>query len=160
MLLDYEIAGCTRRCATSGRAIAPGEEYCSTLELERGATVRRDYGLDSWQGPPENVVAWWRSRLDGDGARAKLAPQDVLLNLFAALADEPVEAEFRYLLGLLLLRRRLVKLDQTRSDVGGDVLLLDCPRREEQFELRVTVPDATRSAELERRLIDLVYGGT
>lgn len=160
MLLDYEIAGCTRRCATSGRPIAPGEEYCSTLELERGTTVRRDYALDVWQGPPENVVAWWRSKLDGDGARAKLAPQDVLLNLFAALAEEPGEAEFRYVLGLLLVRRRLVKIDQTRSDILGEVMVLDCPRREEQFELRVAMPDAARAVELEKRLVELVYGGT
>jgi hypothetical protein len=159
MLLDYEIANCTRRCAASGRAIAPGEEYCSTLEVERGSPVRRDYALDAWPGPPEGAVAWWRSRLDGEHSRARLAPQDVLLNLFAALADEPGESEFRYVLGLLLLRRRLVKLDESRSDAIGDVLVLDCPRREEQFELRVAAPDAERTVELERRLVELVYGG-
>jgi hypothetical protein len=159
MLLDFEIANCTRRCAVSGRAIAPGEEYCSTLEMERGEPVRRDYSLDAWPGPPASAVAWWRSQLDGDAARARLAPQDVLLNLFAALADEPAEAEFRYVLGLLLLRRRLVKLDETRRDAIGEVLVLDCPRREEQFELRVAAPDAERTVELERRLVELVYGG-
>ena len=64
----------------------------------------------------------------------------MLLNLFAALADEPGDAEFRYVLGLLLLRRRLVKLEASRRDAEGDVLVLDCPRREEQFELRVAAP--------------------
>jgi hypothetical protein len=128
--------------------------------MERGAPVRRDYALDAWQGVPEGAVAWWRSQLEGgDGARARLAPQDVLLNLFAALADEPSEAEFRYVLGLLLLRRRLVKLVDTIADGAGQSLTLDCPRREEQFSLRVANPAAERQAELERRLVELVYGG-
>jgi hypothetical protein len=79
------------------------------------------------------------------------------LNLFAALADEPAEAEFRHVLGLLLLRRRLVKLDETRRD--GSRVGARLPRREEQFELRVAAPDAVRTVELERRLVELVYGG-
>ncbi len=159
MLLDFEIANCTRRCAASGRPIAPGEEYWSTLAMDGGAAVRRDYALDAWTGPPEGIVAWWRAKLGDGGSREKLAPQDVLLNLFAALADEPAEAEFRYVLGLLLLRRRLVKLDHTRTDTACEVLVLDCPRRDEQFELCVATPDAERAAELERRLVELVYGG-
>jgi hypothetical protein len=160
MLLDYEIANCTRRCAATGRALAPGENYWATLHMERGAPVRRDYALDAWQGAPADAIAWWRSQLEGgDGARAKLAPQDVLLNLLAALADEPAETEFRYVLGLLLLRRRLVKLVDTVTVGAEQTLTLDCPRREEQFQLRVAMPAAERQAELERRLVELVYGG-
>ena len=160
MLLDYEIAHCTRRCAVGGRALAPGEAYYSTVHIERGVTMRRDYAVEAWPGPPADAVAWWQSRVaDGDAGRARLAPSDVLLNLFAALADEPAEMEFRYVLGLLLLRRRLLKFDQTRTDVDGETMQLDCPRREEQFELRVAAPTALRMAELERRLGDLLYGG-
>lgn len=159
MLLDFEIAGCTRRCAATGRALAAGENYWSTLHLERGAPVRRDYAVEAWPGPPADAIAWWRSQLDGGGtARAGLAPQDVLLNLFAALADEPAETEFRYVLGLLLLRRRLVKHVESTHDGDGQTLLLDCPRREEQFQLRVASPSPERVAELERQLTELVYG--
>ncbi len=96
---------------------------------------------------------------DGTEARPKLAPSDVLLNLFVELAAAPAEVEFRYVLGLLLLRRKLVKLDETRRDAQGEVMTLDCPRREERFELRVAMPPAERTAELERRLVELLYGG-
>jgi hypothetical protein len=160
MLLDYEIAHCTRRCAVGGRALAPGESYYSTLHLERGAAVRRDYAADVWTGPPTDAVAWWQARIaDGAAGKSRLAPNEALLNLFAALAEEPAEAKFRYVLGLLLLRRRLVKHEGERSDAFGEVLLLDCPQRDEQFELRVAAPSAERTAELERRLGELLGGG-
>jgi len=159
MLLDYDFANCTRRCAVGGRALAPGESYYSTLQMERGVAVRRDYAAESWSGPPAEALAWWRSCVDDGAAQAQLAPHDVLLNLFTALAEEPAEADFRYVLGLLLLRRRLVKFDGSRRDALGEVLVLDCPRRQEQFELLVATPSPERMAELEQRLGDLLFGG-
>jgi hypothetical protein len=159
MLLDFEIANCTRRCAIGGRALAPGESYYSTLHMERGVAVRRDYAAEAWTGPPADALAWWQSHVDDGAARPQLAPNDVLLNLFAALAEEPAEAEFRYVLGLLLLRRRLLRIASARHEAGGEALILDCPRREEQFELRVATPSPERSAELEQRLGELVFGG-
>jgi hypothetical protein len=165
MLLGYEfangeIAHCTRRCAVGGRALAPNESYYSALVMERGVAVRRDYAASAWSGPPEGAFAWWQANVRGsDDLRGKLAPQDVLLDLFATLAGEPAEAEFRYVLGLLLLRRRLVKLDQTRTNAEGELLVLDCPRRDERFELRVAAPSDEKATELQRRLVELVYGG-
>jgi hypothetical protein len=121
--------------------------------------MRRDYAADAWPGPPEGAIAWWRSRMPEADGRPKLAPQDVLINLFVELADEPQEACFRYVLGLLLLRRRMVKLEETRTDADGTVMLLDCPRREEQYELRVAPPDAEQTETIQRRMIELLYGG-
>jgi hypothetical protein len=160
MLLDYEIAPCTRRCAATGRALARGESYYSTLHIERGTTVRRDFAADAWSAPPAEAIAWWHTRAPGGaGAKGRLAPNEALLDLFAALAEEPAETEFRYVLGLLLLRRRLVKLERTTQGARGDVLILDCPTRQEQFELVAAAPSNERMADLERRLGDLLYGG-
>jgi hypothetical protein len=160
MLLDFEVAHCSRQCAASGRLLAAGEVYFSTLQLERGVAVRRDFAADQWQTPAATVLGWWRSRVPlGETARARLAPSDVLLNLFAELAAQPTELEFRYVLGLLLLRRKLVRLDETRRDSVGEVMVLECPRREEQFEMRVAPPNPEQAARLERRLGELLYGG-
>jgi hypothetical protein len=161
MLLDFEITSCSRQCAISGRTFAPGEPYFSTLSFEQSAAVRRDYAVDAWAGPPKGAIAWWRSRMpDADGSRPKLAPQDVLINLFAELAHQPHEACFRYVLGLLLLRRRMLKLEETRSDDDGAVMVLDCPRRDEQYELRVAPPEAEQVEAIQQRMIELLYGGT
>ena len=158
MLLDFEITHCSRQCAASGRTLAPGETYFSTLHMESGAPVRKDFSATEWRGPNEGAIAWWKSRTaDNELSKPKLAPQDVMLNLFSELADRPDEAEFRYVLGLLLLRRRMVKLNETRRDESGVVMVLDCPRRNEQFELRVASPDPTRTEQLQQRMIQLLY---
>ena len=122
--------------------------------------MRRDIACGEWTGPVEGAIAWWKARVPlGDASKPKLAPQDVLLNLFAELADRPDEAEFRYVLGLLLIRRRILKLEETRRDAQGELLILDCPRREEQYELRATTPDPTQTEQLQQRMIELLYGG-
>jgi hypothetical protein len=160
MLLDFEVAHCSRRSSVSGRALAAGETYFSTLHLDGGTPVRRDFAADEWQGAGDDAIAWWRSCVpEGDAAKPKLAPSDVLLNLFVELAAQPTEAEFRYVLGLLLLRRKLVRLEETRRGAEGDVMVLDCPQREEHFELPVAAPTPERAVELERRMIELLYGG-
>jgi hypothetical protein len=53
----------------------------------------------------------------------------------------------------------MMKLEETRRDGDGEVLLLECPRRNEQYELRVATPDAARTHELQQRLVELLYGG-
>ena len=160
MLLDFEVTHCSRHCAASGRTFAPGEAYFSSLHVEGGATVRKDYSAAEWRGPAEGAIAWWKSRMaDHDSSKPKLAPQDVLLNLFAELADRPHEAEFRYVLGLLLMRRRILKLEDSRRESDNEVLVLECPRRNEQFELRVATPDPSRMEALQERIVELLYGG-
>lgn len=160
MLLDFDVTPCSRQCAVSGRTLLPGETYFSTLSLQPGGTVRQDYSAAEWRGPAEGAIAWWRSQMaESDSSRPKLAPQDVLLNLFTELAQRPDEAEFRYVLGLLLVRRRIVKLEETRRDGGDEVLVLDCPRRNEQYEVRVTPPAPERTEQLQQRMVELLYGG-
>jgi hypothetical protein len=158
MLLEFEISHCTRVCAVTGRTFAPGETYFSTLHSNGGEIVRKDYSATEWRGPDDNSVAWWKSRVE-QGARPKLAPQDVLLNLFSEMAGRPEDAEFRYVLGLLLVRRRLLKLEETRRVDGAEILILDCPRRNEQYELPMATPEGERLEQIQQRMVELLYGG-
>ncbi|MCG8451445.1 MAG: hypothetical protein MI725_17905 [Pirellulales bacterium] len=160
MLLDFEVKSCSRLCAATQRTLEPGDVYFSVLLTEQGELVRHDYGADAWQGEPEECLGWWRSRVPTkEGSTPKLAPTDVMLNLFATLADRPADEEFRYLLGLLLLRRRVLKRqDSFLNDAGREVLMLSCPRRNEVLELVVAEPDAEQAQLLQQRMIDLLYG--
>ncbi len=167
MLLDFEVRSCSRLCAQTGKSLQPGEVYFSVLaiqekglETEKGTeTVRRDYGAESWQGPPKGSLGWWRSRVPVKDAKPKLAPTDVMLNLFAALADEPSDLQFRYLLGLLLIRRRVLRREEAScDDAGHEVLTLFAPRRDQRYELIVDEPDQQQAELIQQRMIDLLYG--
>lgn len=159
MLLDYHFSTCSRQCAATGRTLAPGESYYATLTMSDGAMQRLDYGFDAWKGPPEGHVGWWKSSVPtSDQSQPKLAPSDVLLNLFLELNDRPDETEFRYLLGLILIRKKVLRLEETvRDGEGREVLVLDCPRRNEKYELLAAEPTADRTDELQRRVETLLY---
>ncbi len=160
MLLDFEIRSCSRQCAKTGKEMSPGDVYFSVLQIEASEFVRRDYCAEAWQAPTDDCVGWWRSRVPtGNDSKPKLAPAEVMLNLFAALGDRPADEEFRYLLGLLLLRRRFLRHDDARRDQDDrEVLVLHCPRRSEAFELVVAEPDDQSSVALQQRIVDLLYG--
>lgn len=159
MLLDFEVRSCSRRCAKTERELQPGDSYFSVLTEEGAELVRTDYSSEAWEGEPEDCVGWWRSRVPTVGdSKPKLAPIDVMLNLFATLADRAEDEALRYLLGLLLLRKRTLRRDDAYCDEDGrEVLALFCPRRNENFEL-ITVPlEAEEMQPLQERMIQLLY---
>ena len=160
MLLDFDVRACSRRCASTERTLQAGDAYFSVLEEQGTGMQRTDYSVEAWQGPPEECIGWWRSKIPTkEGGKPKLAPTEVMLNLLSALAKRPEDQEFRYLLSLLLLRRRILKREEaTRNQAGNEVLVLSCTRRKEQFEVVVAEPNATQAKLVQQRMIDLLYG--
>jgi hypothetical protein len=160
MFLELEIKNCSRTCAATSRALNPGEVYFSVLEASAHDFVRHDFCVEAWAGPPEECVGWWRSRVPAkDDNQPRLAPTDVMLNLFEALAERPGETEFRYLLGLLLLRRRILRReDSSRDDQLREVLQLHCQSRSKDYDLVVAEPVAERAVQLQQQMLNLLYG--
>ncbi len=163
--LGFELRSCSRSCAATARSLNPGEMYFSVLEASDNDFLRRDYCVEAWQGPPAECVGWWRSRIPTkDDNQPRLAPTDVMLNLFEALENRPNELEFRYLLGLLLLRRKVVRResflreDESRDDEGREVISLHCVRRQKDYELVVAEPAADQAMKLQQQMFDLLYG--
>lgn len=118
-------------CAATGRALEPGERYVAVLTEPPGSEdlVRRDYSLPAWEGgarPAEPLVAVWRTT-EGDrrGPGTGLMGTEEMLALFESMeaAEEGRAAVFRYLLSLLLLRKRLYRVvDQRVGEHGRPVL--------------------------------------
>lgn len=162
MQLDFEIRSCSRKCAVTAQPLQPGDVYFSVLVWQASDLVRWDYCIDGWQGPPDDCVGWWRSQLPNkDDEQPKLAPTDVMLNLFESLEDHPAELSFRYLLGLLLLRRKILRPEESElDDQGREVLTLHCPRRERDYELVVAEPMGDQADKLKQQMFDLLYGGS
>ncbi len=161
MLLDFDVRSCSRCCAQTGKALEPGEVYFSVLEIQEAGTVRHDYCADAWQGPTEESLGWWRSRVPVKDEKPRLAPTDVMLNLFTALADKPGDLQFRYLLGLLLIRRRILRREDSSHDESGkETLTLYAPRRDQRYELLVDEPNQDQATQIQQRMINLLYGDT
>lgn len=127
--------------------------------VEEGANVvRRDYSAAAWQGPPEHHLGWWKTTLvDPQAGRLLWAPHDVMLNYFERLADDPAAEDVRYVLSLLLVRKRLLRVEAQEQDgAGREVVVLYCSRNEAHYRVPVVLPSVERAAEIQERLADLL----
>lgn len=157
--MDFEIQRCTRQCAVTGRELLPGETFYSVL-VEKGSSVeRQDYSEAAWTEPPSDAIGWWKTQLpDPKTQRKQWAPNDVMLRLFDELAEQPERRDVRYVLALLLVRRRVMRLEEAESEEqdGGTSMLLYCPRRDETYRVPVVLPDAERAEEIQRQISQLL----
>lgn len=156
----YQVHRCTRECAATGRQLVPGEEVYSALIPDGGGWKRLDYSASSWQGPPDGAIGWWKSQVpDPSAKRPGLAPNEVLLDLLQQWAEQPEAAQLRYVLALLLVRRRVLRWEDEQSDPSGrQVLVLYCPRRETTYEVPVVPPAEGELEQIQQELSRLVFG--
>ena len=137
-MTEYQIQPNTRRCAASGRELKPGERYFSVLLDEGGAFVRRDYAEEAWQGPPADAFSFWAGRVPAAGARRRPPiDDDMLLECFGRLEGRTDAAgeNFRYVLALLLMRRKRFRFEEARTEAGREVLVLRCARTGARHEV-------------------------
>lgn len=155
--MDFDIQRCTRRCTASGRELSPGESYFSVLRRQGAELVRSDFAAEVWAGPPEDCLGWWKSRMpDREPARAKLAPNDVLWQLFQQLEAVPDKQDLRFVLALLLVRRRVLQVEDGSAD-DANTMTLFCPRDESTYRIASWMPDDARIEAIQQELARLLY---
>ena len=160
-MIDYEIQR-SRGTAPSPGASCAGETFYSTLTAEGPHVVRRDYASEAWQGAPEGVLGWWKSQVpEPSSKKLHWAPNDVMLDLLEALETQSERHDLRYVLALLLIRRRVVRLEETeRDEAGRETLQLYCPRRETTYRVVVAAPSEERTAAIQEELAGLLFAGS
>lgn len=158
-VFELDIQRCTRRCAKTEREFQPREVFHSVLVAEGAAVVRYDYSQEAWDQPPENALGWWKSQMPEPNAKkVNWAPNDVMLHYFEQLAEVSDKADIRYVLALLMVRRRIFKLEETDvNDEGSEVMLLYCPKNETDYKVSVFEPSPERAAEIQVELSKLLY---
>jgi hypothetical protein len=122
---EYQIQAHTRRCAATGRSLRAGERYYSVLLDQGGKLVRLDYASEAWPGPPREAFGFWTGRVPAEDSRAIThVDDDMLVDYFLRLdADnDPAQARFRYVVALLLMRRRKFKFEEAVMEEGTEVL--------------------------------------
>jgi len=157
--MDLKLHRPQAACGATGRPFAAGDVVCSALVRRHGTVERVDVAADAWSGPPEDAVAWWRCRYPApqDAAREP-APADVLLDALEALEECPDEP-LRYLLALQLVRRRVLRMTETRDADDQRTLVLSCRRRGRDYQVRVVGAAEAGVEGVEDRLAALLWSG-
>lgn len=137
-MTDYQIQANTRRCAATGQELRPGEKCYTVLLDEAGQFIRQDFSPEAWQGPPANAFGFWHARIPADDeARRPRFDDDLLLDCCQRLEGEtePARINFRYIVALLLMRRKRLRFEETRHEHGREVLLLRCVRTRALYQV-------------------------
>jgi len=137
-MTEYQIQANTRRCAATGRDLRPGDSIYSVLLDQAGKLVRQDYAAQAWQGPPEGAFSFWRTRVPADDqTRRPRIDDELLLDCLLRLEGqpEPERVQFRYIVALLLLRRKRLKFEDTQVAGGVETVRLRDPRNRRLHEV-------------------------
>jgi hypothetical protein len=123
----YPFARSTGRCTASGTPFTEGDPFVAVLVERQGqpGLERQDFAAQAWeQGarpqPPLRVFGFWRGTFTPHETKKQPLLGDAeLLDLFEELAaaTEPKQVTFRYILALLLVRRRVLRVVSTRPGV-------------------------------------------
>jgi hypothetical protein len=151
--MDYQLKPLGKTCTATGKPLLPGSTCRSALVERNGQMVRLDYSLEGWTGPPADAIGYWLTKAPEQSGPPKLDPEQ-LMRYFEQLSEEasPRHDEARYLLALMLLQQRRLRLEEVRTDDSGDVLVLSGLRGEGTFEVPHLKLDDADVAERQNQL--------
>jgi len=153
--LDWNIAKSERRCTCCNKEFAEEEPYYSALFDTGPAFERRDYCPGCWEAEdnadPAQAFSFWKTEVPKDDQPRKLFVDDaVIFDFFKRLAAEegqPAKCNFRYILGLMLMRKKKLKFKDVVRQNGKEYLVLRRSRTKEEH--RVLNPELSEEEMLQ-----------
>ncbi|MBN1786881.1 MAG: hypothetical protein JW806_00635 [Sedimentisphaerales bacterium] len=137
-MADWEIHKPLGICSGSGEVIGPGRSFIATLVETGNGFERRDYTEQYWQQDSPAVYCYWKSTMPEDDKKKKIfVDNDMLLAFFERLATETDEEKinFRFVLTLVLMRKRLIKYDSSQTVDGKEIWTVKITGRNETADV-------------------------
>lgn len=144
MATEWHLSRRSDHCVGCNAALAAGSIYHAYLYEQGDNYDRRDYctGCEPPADPP--AVGFWRARRPAAGhvqSSAIAFDREAVFAFFQRLgdADTSQQRQFRFVLALLLWRKKVLKLVETTPVDGGEVWRFVAPHVSEEY--RVDRPD-------------------
>ncbi len=122
----YQVARSTGRCEATGQALQAGTACVAALcdDPEGGGFQRLDYSIGAWEqgARPDGLFSFWRTSVpEAKATKRVFVDDEVLLDLLDRLGDaeDPKKVAFRFVITLVLLRKRLVKFERREETSDG-----------------------------------------
>ncbi len=137
--MEYHLKPLGKLCAGTGKPLVPGS-VCISVVVDDGNELRRlDYSKEGWKGPPEATIAQWQCPVPLPvDIKKKLLDPDALMNYFDQLTAEanPLQEKLRYILAILLMHKRRLREEGTRSSGDEEFLSFTSTHGEGTYEVR------------------------
>ncbi len=135
---EWEISKPFGKCYGTGRKIEYGEEYFGALVETPEGLERRDFCADYWQAESPEVFCYWKTMLpEPDKKKQVFIDDEMLMVFFERLAKETEQERinFRFVLALILMRKRLLKYDSSIIEGDKDIWRLRITGGKETVEV-------------------------
>jgi hypothetical protein len=158
-MAEWKFARRRDRCSVCENVLEEDARHVSSLSVRGEDLAREDVCLPCWErrGPGDEIFFWYTRRRRGRGGlRLDLA---TLEQLFLRLEGHEggKMLELRYVLCLLLMRKKRLKLARIVRD-PHETLIVRRPRREESLRVAVCDFGPERMDELRRELTQIFDG--
>ena len=157
----YDVARPHGECSVCRKVIEPEQKLMAAL-LELPAGFQRiDCCMECWPGHErKDVVAFWQTVMPRAEQKKKLFVDDtVLCELFERLAEvqEPAKLNFRFVLGLILMRKRLVVYEKARRDGEREVWVVRMKGRQDLLDLLNPNLDDEQVRDVSQQLNEILH---
>ena len=156
---QYDLVAPNRCCARTGRALKPGERVFSVLFNRAGTWERKEIAVDAWVGPPPDAFSFWRTVVPDEQSKGpRPLDTELLWDCFVQLdgRTDPKQSGFRYILALLLLRKKRLKLGEIKRIDEAEWLVLKDDHGKQTLEVLNPQLDALQLVDLQRELEALI----
>jgi len=126
MAKDYNIRKTSGQCSICDKQLEAGTEFTATVSEGPDELLRNDYCDACSESLSETVSAAvlckWRTVVPHPEEKKKLlVSDDLMVNLFERLSEtqDPSKINFRYVLALVLMRKKLLIYDRMATDDEG-----------------------------------------
>ena len=135
----YEVSRPHGKCAVCAEPIAPDDKFMACLRETALGFERLDCMIGCWDKlDRQQIIAYWKTTMPRAEAKKKIFVDDqVLCDLFERLANvsEPSKLHFRFVLGLILMRKRMLVYESTRKEEGREIWAMRFRGREDHLDL-------------------------
>lgn len=118
---EWEIDKPLGQCSGTGKKFEYGEEYFGALVKTDQGLQRQDFSVDYWNKEKPDVFCYWKTKFPHpDQKKHVFVDNEMLMAFFERLAKETEQEKinFRFVLALVLMRKRRLKYDS--SVIDGD----------------------------------------
>ncbi len=133
----YEVSRPGGTCAVSGLPIEPGQKFFTALRDIPEGFQRIDVLPDHWASIDQaGLLGFWQTTMPRPEQKKKMFVDDaVLTELFERLGDatEAPKLNFRFVLGLILMRKRILAYEGSKQDDAGKEIWSMKVRGRDQF---------------------------
>ncbi|MCW0219988.1 MAG: hypothetical protein OJI67_16810 [Prosthecobacter sp.] len=144
MIQNWSIRTRSHQCAQSGRPFEEGDVFHTAIyfDPETGGYLRRDVSLAAWKAElaERTPIAYWRTTYSPQVVeqRPEVTSKESAMALLQRFVeeDEPQTEDARYILALMLERKRILSPTASKETEQGKMLFYENKKTSEVFMIR------------------------